>query len=86
ILSRPYYYIVDSEPDDELLQEQICYDFRNLSAMRNEFLVFPSDVVAEAEALKAKFDHAVDRLTQIIQKKIEGRGMEVVKMIMESVE
>ncbi|MCI21707.1 hypothetical protein A2U01_0042876, partial [Trifolium medium] len=39
-----------------------------------------------AEALKAKFSHAVDRLTQIIQKKIEGRGMEAVKMIMESVE
>ncbi|MCI71942.1 hypothetical protein A2U01_0093205, partial [Trifolium medium] len=41
--------------------------------MRNDFLVFPSDVAAEAEALKAKFGYAVDRLTQIIQKKVEGR-------------
>ncbi|MCI22932.1 hypothetical protein A2U01_0044110, partial [Trifolium medium] len=86
IYSRPYYYLIDSEPDLELLQEQICNDFRNLSSMENDFLVFPSDVFAEAEALKAKFGHAVDRLVQIIQKKVEGRGMEAVKLMMESVE
>ncbi|MCI59257.1 hypothetical protein A2U01_0080512, partial [Trifolium medium] len=36
--------------------------------MENDFFVFPSDVSAEAEAeaLKAKFGHAVDRLAQII--------------------
>ncbi|MCI50390.1 hypothetical protein A2U01_0071634, partial [Trifolium medium] len=56
------YYLIDSEPDLELLQEQICNDFKNLSAMENDFFVFPSDVSAEAKALKAKFGHAVDRL------------------------
>ncbi|MCI01809.1 hypothetical protein A2U01_0022838 [Trifolium medium] len=55
IYRRPYYFIVDSEPDDELLQGQVCYDFKNLSDMRNDAFVFPSDVDAEAEALKAKF-------------------------------
>ncbi|MCI12194.1 hypothetical protein A2U01_0033297 [Trifolium medium] len=54
--------------------------------MENDFFVFPSDVSAEAEALKAKFGDAVDKLSQIIQKKVEGRGIEAVKMIMESVE
>ncbi|MCI41469.1 hypothetical protein A2U01_0062702, partial [Trifolium medium] len=54
--------------------------------MRNDFFVFPSDVAAEAEALKAKFGHAVDRLSKIVQEKIEGRGMEDLNLIMESVE
>ncbi|MCI32817.1 hypothetical protein A2U01_0054031 [Trifolium medium] len=72
IFSHPYYYLVDTEPDLELLQKQICNDFRKLSAMENDFLVFPSDVAAEAEAMKAKFGHAVDRLTQFVQKRVEG--------------
>ncbi|MCI40905.1 hypothetical protein A2U01_0062138, partial [Trifolium medium] len=76
----------DSEPDNELLRPQIYDDFRNLSATRNNFFVFPSDVAAEGEALKAKFGHAVDRLVKIVQEKIEGRGMEALKLIMESVE
>ncbi|MCI49237.1 hypothetical protein A2U01_0070481, partial [Trifolium medium] len=56
--------------------------------MENDFLVFPSDVSAEAEAeaLKAKFGNAMDRLAQIIQNKVEGRGMEAIKMMMETVE
>ncbi|MCI87612.1 hypothetical protein A2U01_0108896, partial [Trifolium medium] len=41
--------------------------------MRNDLFVFPSDVVAEGEALKAKFVDVVDRLTKIVQEKIEGR-------------
>ncbi|MCH95828.1 hypothetical protein A2U01_0016810, partial [Trifolium medium] len=86
IYSRPYYYLINSEPDIELIQEQICNDFRNLSAMENDFLIFPSDVSAEAEALKAKFADAVDKLSQIIKKNVENKGMEVVQMMMESVE
>ncbi|MCI54033.1 hypothetical protein A2U01_0075280, partial [Trifolium medium] len=54
--------------------------------MRNNFFVFSSDVAAEAEALKAKFGHVVDILTKIFQEKIEGRGMEALSLIMESVE
>ncbi|MCI37781.1 hypothetical protein A2U01_0059007, partial [Trifolium medium] len=45
--------------------------------MENDFLIFPSDVSAEAEALKAKFGDAVDKLSQIVKKKVEDRGMEV---------
>ncbi|MCI56191.1 hypothetical protein A2U01_0077442, partial [Trifolium medium] len=41
--------------------------------MENDFFVFPSDVSVEAEALKAKFGDAVDKLSQVIQKKVEGR-------------
>ncbi|MCI42880.1 hypothetical protein A2U01_0064117 [Trifolium medium] len=62
----------------ELLQEQICNDFRFLSSRENDFFVFPSDVSAEAEAFKAMFGDDVDRLSQIMQKKVEGRGMEAV--------
>ncbi|MCI44369.1 hypothetical protein A2U01_0065608, partial [Trifolium medium] len=54
--------------------------------MKNDFFIFPSDVSAEADALKAKFSDVVDKLSQIIQKKVEGRGMEAVKMMLEYVE
>ncbi|MCI75395.1 hypothetical protein A2U01_0096664, partial [Trifolium medium] len=53
--------------------------------MENDFFIFPSDVSAKVEALKAKFGDVVDRLSQIIQKKVEGRGMEAVKKMMECV-
>ncbi|MCI37189.1 hypothetical protein A2U01_0058413 [Trifolium medium] len=52
--------------------------------MENDFFIFPFDV--SAEALKAKFSDAVDRLSQIIHKKVEGRGMEAVKMMLEFIE
>ncbi|MCI63182.1 hypothetical protein A2U01_0084439, partial [Trifolium medium] len=61
-------------------------DFRNLSAMEDDFLIFPSDIFAEAEALKAKSGDAIDKLSQIIKKKVENRGMEAVRMMLESVE
>ncbi|MCI51066.1 hypothetical protein A2U01_0072310, partial [Trifolium medium] len=48
--------------------------------MENDFFIFPFDVSTEAS--KAKFSDAVDRLSQIIQKKVEGRGMEAVKMML----
>ncbi|MCI39659.1 hypothetical protein A2U01_0060891, partial [Trifolium medium] len=54
--------------------------------MENDFLIFPYDVSAEAEALKAKFADDVDKLSQIVKKKVEDRGMEAVRMMMESVE
>ncbi|MCI52654.1 hypothetical protein A2U01_0073900, partial [Trifolium medium] len=41
--------------------------------MRNDYFVFPSDVDAKAEALKAKFGHVVDRLSKIVKEKIKGR-------------
>ncbi|MCI46357.1 hypothetical protein A2U01_0067597, partial [Trifolium medium] len=36
--------------------------------------------------MKEKFGHAVDRLVKIVQEKIEERGMEALKLMMESVE
>ncbi|MCH93363.1 hypothetical protein A2U01_0014312 [Trifolium medium] len=54
--------------------------------MEDDFLIFPSDVSAEVEALKAKIGDALDKYEKIIQKTIEGRGMDVVRVIMESVE
>ncbi|MCH80291.1 hypothetical protein A2U01_0001057 [Trifolium medium] len=54
--------------------------------MEDDLLIFPSNITAESEAIKAEFADAVDSYAKIIQKKIEGRGMKCVKQIMEYAE
>ncbi|MCI05818.1 hypothetical protein A2U01_0026871, partial [Trifolium medium] len=49
--------------------------------MENDFLIFPSDISAEDNC-----GDAVDKLSQIVKKKVEDRGMEAVRMMLESVE
>ncbi|MCI03156.1 hypothetical protein A2U01_0024191, partial [Trifolium medium] len=84
--SHPYQFIVNSEPDNELLQQQIYKDFKNLSNLRNDFFKFPSDVTAEGEVLKAKFAHVVDNFVKIVQGKMEERGIDVLNQMKEMVE
>jgi hypothetical protein len=45
--------------------------------------IFPSDIDAEGEALKAKFGHAIDSLGRFLKEKIKGRGMEVLSKVMD---
>ncbi|MCH96766.1 hypothetical protein A2U01_0017755, partial [Trifolium medium] len=78
LFNKPYPFILNSEPNLELLKNQIYNDFRSLSTMEDDFLVFPSDVSAEVEALKAKIGNALEKYEKIIQKKIEGREEMVV--------
>ncbi|MCI05454.1 hypothetical protein A2U01_0026507 [Trifolium medium] len=54
--------------------------------MEDDLLIFPFYVTAEVEAIKAKFADAIDNYKKVIQKKIEGRGMDFVKKIMEYAE
>ncbi|MCH94930.1 hypothetical protein A2U01_0015901, partial [Trifolium medium] len=86
LYNKPYTFIQNSIPNPELLKNQIYNDFRSLSSMEDDLLVFPSDVSAEVEAIKAKFGDAIESYGKMIQKKIEGKGMEVVRTIMKSVE
>ncbi|MCH99932.1 hypothetical protein A2U01_0020947 [Trifolium medium] len=76
LFNKPYPFILDSESNLELLKNQIYNDFSSLSSMEDDFLIFPSDVSAEVESLKAKIGDALDRYEKIIQK-IEG-GEEMV--------
>ncbi|MCI87378.1 hypothetical protein A2U01_0108661, partial [Trifolium medium] len=48
--------------------------------------VFPSDIDAEVEALKAKFEDALKEFGDHIKSQIEGRGLTTVQKMMESVE
>jgi hypothetical protein len=51
--------------------------------MEKDALIFPSDIDAEGEALKAKFSDVVDALGGYLKEKTKGRGMAVVNNLME---
>ncbi|WJX19248.1 hypothetical protein P8452_08961 [Trifolium repens] len=51
--------------------------------MEEDALIFPSDIDAKGEALKAKFSDAVDTLGGYLKEKTKGRGMAVVNILME---
>ncbi|MCH92355.1 hypothetical protein A2U01_0013293 [Trifolium medium] len=74
-VNNPFNFIsTNSEPNLELLKDQISNSVRNLASMEEDFLVFPSDIDAEGEALKARFGDAVDKLCKVLKKKTAGKG------------
>ncbi|MCI19064.1 hypothetical protein A2U01_0040219, partial [Trifolium medium] len=75
-----------SEPNLELLKNLICNDFRSLSDMKDEFMVFPTDISAEVAALKAKIGDALDKLERHYKKQIQGKAREDVRKLVESIE
>jgi hypothetical protein len=76
----------NSEPNIELLTSAINISLKKFKKMEEYGLIFPSDIDAEGEALKAKFADAVDSLERYLKEKIEGRGIEVLSKVMDYVD
>jgi hypothetical protein len=72
-----------SEPIIELLTSAIHISLKNFKSMEEDALIFPSDIAAEGEALKAKFSDVVDALSGYLKEKTKGRCMAVVDNLME---
>ncbi|MCI10866.1 hypothetical protein A2U01_0031963 [Trifolium medium] len=69
IFNKPYPLIIDFEPNLELLKNQIYNDFRSLSSMEEDFLIFPSDVNAEGSdilMIEASEQMALDKGKKIM--------------------
>jgi hypothetical protein len=71
------------EPNVELLTSAINIYLKNFKKMEEYGLVFPTDIDAQGEALKAKFSNDVDSLVRYSKKKTEGRGIEVVNKVLD---
>jgi hypothetical protein len=54
--------------------------------MEEDALIFPSDIAAESDALKAKICDAIDSICIHLQKKTKERGMTVLSDLMEIAE
>jgi hypothetical protein len=51
--------------------------------MEKYALIFPSDIAAEADALKARVCDAIDSLSVHVQEKTKGKGMHVLRNLMD---
>jgi hypothetical protein len=74
------------EPNLELLTIAIDISLKRFKRMEEEALIFDSDVDAEARNLENKFAEALKLLGGFVKSKIKGRGMEVLRTVMEKAE
>jgi hypothetical protein len=83
LYKKPYkFFNQNSEPIIELLTNAIHISLKNFKSMEENALIFPSDIDAEGEALKAKFSDVVDALGGYLKEKTKGRGMVVLANVM----
>jgi hypothetical protein len=74
------------EPNLQLLTIAIDISLKRFKRMEEEALIFDSDVDAEARNLENKFAEAHKLLGGFVKSKIKGRGMEVLRTVMEKAE
>jgi hypothetical protein len=72
-----------SEPNLELLSIVVGISLKRLKNMKEEGLIFPSDVEAEARKIEEKFIESLHLLVGYVKDNIKGRGMEVVRTVMD---
>ncbi|KAK2428010.1 hypothetical protein QL285_026553 [Trifolium repens] len=75
-----------SEPNIEQLGSAISLRLKMFKAMDEEILVFPSDVDAEIREMEYLFSQSLRVLGDNVKSKIKGRGMAVVRKIMDIAE
>jgi hypothetical protein len=75
-----------SEPNLELLDIAISISLKKLKSMKEEVLIFPSDVDAEIREMEAKFSESLRLLGGYVKNKIQGRGMNALNQIMDAAE
>ncbi|MCH85903.1 hypothetical protein A2U01_0006755 [Trifolium medium] len=85
-VSNPYKLFPSPEPDHETLGLQIATDLRNLYSMKDHALIFPSDIDSEVEAIINRVKSALFVYAQDVKEAIKGRGMDVVKKVVDFAE
>ncbi|KAK2436394.1 hypothetical protein QL285_021392 [Trifolium repens] len=75
-----------SEPNVEQLGSAISLRLKRFKAMDEEVLVFPSDVDAEIREMEYMFSQSLRVLGDHVKSKIKGRGMAVVRVVMDIAE
>jgi hypothetical protein len=84
-ITQPFFNPI-FEPNLELLTIAIDISLKRFKRMEEEALIFDSDVDAEARNLENKFAEALKLLGGFVKSKIKGRGMEVLRTVMEKAE
>jgi hypothetical protein len=72
-----------SEPNLELLNIAVDISLKRLKNMKEEAFVFPSDVDAEARKIEEKFRESLHLLAGYVKDNIKGKGMGVVRSVMD---
>ncbi|WJX17607.1 hypothetical protein P8452_07499 [Trifolium repens] len=80
--SKPYDFFINNEPVPELLSNAFYSSLLSLKDMEKEALVFPSDIIAEGAALKARIYDVVDSMCMHLSEKVEGSGIAVINTLM----
>jgi hypothetical protein len=83
---KPYQFFTHSEPNIELLKNVFHDGLKSLIYMEEDALIFPSDITAEPNALKANVCDAIDSICVHLQEKTKGRGMTVLSDLMDIAE
>jgi hypothetical protein len=83
---KPYQFFTHSEPNIELLKNVFHDGLKSLIYMEEDALIFPLDITAEPNALKANVCDAIDSICVHLQEKTKGRGMTVLSDLMDIAE
>ncbi|KAK2395070.1 hypothetical protein QL285_056836 [Trifolium repens] len=75
-----------SEPNLELLNNDISLRFKIFKQMDEEVLVFPSDIDAEVRKMEYLFSQSLRILGTHLKSKIHGRGMAAVRNLFDCIE